>query len=436
MKLILKYIAFLGLALVALAACNTDKLDYPDAYKVADGIPVVKSIRYANTDTYITQAYMNETVCLLGDNLRSVTQLWFNDQKATLNTSYITDNTLLVSVPKNYPQKRTDKIYLITKNEADTVKYDFVVLPPLPNVASMSNEWAAVGEEVTIYGDYFIDDTSSPVVISFPGADVPHADMTFDGSSSVTFKVPAGALPGYVSVKTMSGTSRSKFMYKDSRNILFDWDGSRGGHAIGQGWRNGSKVHRTPGSDPFPAIDGNYICFQGKEVGPGASDVWDEDNLSFNYWPTPGDPLKGELSLRPEFARLIEDYGIGGLQIKFEALVNTPWTNVGLQLVFTSNADVTMAAATNAYFGNVSIARGIWEPWVSAGGSFDTAGKWITVSIPLSDFNKKPNGTASESTLKADSLTGLSFFLWYGTSSGTKCTPTIAIDNIRVVPIG
>lgn len=436
MKFILKHIAFTGLVLFAFAACNTDKLDYPDAYKVADGIPVVKSIRYAGTDTYITQAYMNETVCLLGDNLRSVTQLWFNDQRATLNTSYITDNTLLVSIPKNYPKKKTDKIYLITKNEADTVKYDFVVLPPLPNVVRLSNEWAAVGEEVTIYGDYFIDDTSSPVVISFPGADVPHADMTFDGSSSVSFKVPAGAMPGYVTVSTMSGTSRSKFMYKDSRNILFDWDGSRGGHAIGQGWRDGSKVHRTPGSDAFAAIDGNYICFSGKELGPGSSDVWEEDLMSFNYWPTPDDPLKGELSARPEFAQLINDYGIGGLQMKFEALVAVPWTNVGLQLIFTSNDNVTMDAATNDYIGNVDIARGIWEPWVSAGGSFDTAGKWITVSIPLSEFNKRPDGTAAEGAIKAESLTGLTFFLWNGTNSGVAFTPTIAIDNIRVVPIG
>ncbi len=435
MKPVFKHIAFFALATLALAACNTDKLDYPDAYEVADGVPVVKSVRYAGTDTYITQAYMNETVCLLGDNLRSITQLWFNDQQASLNTSYITDHTLIVSIPKNYPSNKTDKIYMVTKNEADTLSYDFVVLPPVPAVSSMSNEWAAEGELVTIYGDFFIDDPASPVSISFPGADVPHSDMTFDGSSSVSFHVPEGALPGYVSMTTMSGTSRSKFMYKDSRNILFDWDGSHGGHASGWGWRGGM-VHE-PGSDPWEAIDGAYLYFGGADLGPGATDAWAEDQYCFNYWPTPGDAVNGELSSRPEFAQYIEEYGVGGLQMKFEVLVpsSNPWKCAGMQLMFTSNAIVTNGTATNSYYGDASVPRGIWEPWPSNGGSFDTADKWITVTVPLSKFNLKPDGTAADSGLKADSLTGLTFFVWNGTS-GEVCSPVFAIDNIRVVPVG
>ena len=128
------------LALASFAAC--DSIDYPDRYKVADGKPTVYSVRYADKDVNITQAYMDEVVCLLGKNLRSVVELWFNDQQATLNTSYITDNTLLVSVPKNMPAVQTDKIYMIT-SASDTVTFDFAVLPPVPKVNSMSNEWAA-----------------------------------------------------------------------------------------------------------------------------------------------------------------------------------------------------------------------------------------------------------------------------------------------------
>ena len=77
------------LALASFAAC--DSIDYPDRYKVADGKPTVYSVRYADKDVNITQAYMDEVVCLLGKNLRSVVELWFNDQQATLNTSFITD---------------------------------------------------------------------------------------------------------------------------------------------------------------------------------------------------------------------------------------------------------------------------------------------------------------------------------------------------------
>ena len=106
-----------------------------------------------------------------------------------------------------------------------------------------------------------------------------------------------------------------------------------------------------------------------------------------------------------------------------------------MQLMFTSNAIVTNGTATNSYYGDASVPRGIWEPWPSNGGSFDTADKWITVTVPLSKFNLKPDGTAADSGLKADSLTGLTFFVWNGTS-GEVCSPVFAIDNIRVVPVG
>ena len=66
---------------------------------------------------------MANTICLVGENLRSVYELYFNDQKAILNTSYITDHTLMVDVPKEIPSVVTDKIYMVTKAK-DTIDYD------------------------------------------------------------------------------------------------------------------------------------------------------------------------------------------------------------------------------------------------------------------------------------------------------------------------
>lgn len=86
---------------------------------------------------------------------RSVTKINFNDQAAVLNTSYMTDNTIIVTVPKNIPGKVTDKIYFITNNK-DTLDYNFKTVVPAPTINGMSNEWAAPGEEVTINGDYFL----------------------------------------------------------------------------------------------------------------------------------------------------------------------------------------------------------------------------------------------------------------------------------------
>lgn len=127
----------------SMAACE----DEPDKYEVAGGKPTLKYVRVpdpAAADSLLTGAYMANTICLVGENLRSVYELYFNDQKAILNTSYITDHTLMVDVPKEIPSVVTDKIYMVTKAK-DTIDYDFKVLVPAPTVNSISCEFAKPG---------------------------------------------------------------------------------------------------------------------------------------------------------------------------------------------------------------------------------------------------------------------------------------------------
>ena len=104
----------LSLALVAFAALATTSCkDEPDAYQIQGGKPTISFIRpvsASSRDSIITAASMQSTICIVGENLRSVTGLLFNDQQAVLNTSYITDNTLIVTVPNEIPGKVTDKI--------------------------------------------------------------------------------------------------------------------------------------------------------------------------------------------------------------------------------------------------------------------------------------------------------------------------------------
>ena len=101
--------------------------DQPDAFVPTEGVPSVDFIRYADKDVVIDAAFMQEVICIVGQNLRSINQLWFNDQQAVLNTSFMTENTLVVSVPRELPKVQTDKIYMITAAK-DTVTYDFKVM--------------------------------------------------------------------------------------------------------------------------------------------------------------------------------------------------------------------------------------------------------------------------------------------------------------------
>ncbi|MBQ9818936.1 MAG: hypothetical protein IJM60_01480, partial [Bacteroidales bacterium] len=145
-----KYTSFI-LGVVLAASCAN--VDYPDRFKETTGVPTVHFVRYADRDIAITQANMEELVCVVGDNLTSVHDIYFNDQAAVLNSSYMTPHTIVVAVPKNMPVEQTDKMYLITR-DSSVVAYDFKVLPPAPKITGMSNEWAAAGSSVTITGSY------------------------------------------------------------------------------------------------------------------------------------------------------------------------------------------------------------------------------------------------------------------------------------------
>ena len=330
MKTITKYTSLLlGLELLV-QAC--DSVDYPDRFVQTSGVPKVDFVRYADKDVVITQASMEELVCIVGDNLTSIHELYFNDQAAVLNTSYITAKTLLVAVPRTMPSVQTDKIYMITK-DGQEVTYDFTVLPPVPKVTGMSLEWAQPGETVSIYGSYLFD----PVEIEFPGAD-PVSAVAGDGSA-VTVVVPEGAQPGKIKVTTASGTAQSVFQYKDSRGMLFDFDGLTG--LDNHGW-NGHNSQDDDGT----GISGRFFQFGDGETALDGS--WEEGHFSFVYWPgswnTPENYQDGAMGARLLDLADFSDWQ--NMALKFEIFVpsSNPWSNTPMQ--------ICMAGVDVVSFGN------------------------------------------------------------------------------------
>lgn len=432
-KTILACLAALSL-MGAMVSC--DDYDYPDRYEVASGSPTVYSVRYTDRDINITQASMNESICLLGKNLRSITELWFNDQKAVLNTSYITDNTLIVTVPKTFPTVKTDKMYLINRDK-DTTTFDFKVLSPLPVVNSMSNEYAAIGSEATIYGDYFVN---SPVFkIAFTGADVDNSTIKFNGTKSVTFRVPQGAVEGYVKVTTESGTSQSKFCYLDSRGMLFDFDNPNPvtGVVLGNhGWHN--MVIETDET----ALSGNFLRLGDVGTTLPANGAWDDGHFSFEYWA--GDWDGGFSGDGVKLNDLADFSDFNNMALKFEMYIpsSNPWMSGPMQCIFAGPDKVTISTANNTFFHlDDGWPRTFYMPWKETG-SYDTGDQWVTVTFPIggssSAFNKYWDGTpASASFSSPDDFASLTIFVVNGGGdafNGTDCQPIIKIDNIRAVP--
>src|SRR5690606_32678435 len=118
----------------------------------------------------LTGAFLGSSIGIIGENMTSVAEIWFNNQKGVLKTRFINDKVMIGSVPKKIPTLFTDKIYFINKSKKDTVTYDFNILVPEPAVVSMLSEYVADGDVAVIKGNYFLPVAGSddPVVIFTP----------------------------------------------------------------------------------------------------------------------------------------------------------------------------------------------------------------------------------------------------------------------------
>ncbi len=428
--------AFFGLAL-GFNACE----DEPDRFELTDGLPTIHYVRPIDVtvkDSLLTSAYMGNGICIVGDNLRSVYKLLFNDQEAVLNNSYITDHTLLVDVPNTIPGEVSNKIYFYNKN-GDVVDYDFNVLVPGPSIASMSNEFARPGSQAVLYGDYFIDDPNVPLTVSI--GDMPVTDIKEINKGFIRFTVPEGAEEGEVSVKTVYGAATSVFHYRDSRGSLFNFDTDP--HPANHGWH--AQVIETDET----ALDGNFLRLGGVDVLMDADGGWNDGNFSFEYWP--GDTWEG-VENYPTGKRLTDFADFSdweNMALKFELYVPkaNPWSAGSMQLIVGGVEKITGAAAgltdidgkttagaNNTYFNNDELPRGLYTPWVTTG-SFDTNDEWITVTVPYSNFIYGASGVPATGKLTASDFTSLTIFVWSGGNKGTECHPVIKIDNIRAVPV-
>lgn len=447
----------LSLALVALATLATTSCkDEPDKYEVAGGKPTIYYIRpvaYSSRDSLVTQASMGTTLCVVGDNLRSVTQLLFNDQSAVLNTSYMTDNTIIVSVPKEIPETISDKIFFIN-NAKDTVEYDFHVIIPAPIVSAMSNEWAAAGEEVTIRGDYFLDYDNAPLTVNFGEEYI--LDRSYIRSiarNAITFTMPADAPHEKISVTSAYGTTEGAFMYMDNRGMLFDFDTPcKTGVVLGNhGWHN-----RTIQSDDT-SLSGNYLVMG--DAAMSEEGEWDDGNFSFEYWP--GNWRNPETyEDYPRMCDIADFSAADGLNLKFEMCIDEAraWSAAPMQIYFggidmvaSENAGTvdiygnSMGTTNNTFFHDQgTLSRGLYMPWKDTDDLlYHTNGKWVTVTMALSDFIYDWDGSkfSSSTYLTANDFSAFNIFIVRGGYNdksvlpvGVACNPLIKIDNIRVVP--
>jgi len=395
MKSIAKYFALLLplSLLLGVLVSSCEKEETPED----SGNPAIYYVRVtdpAAADSLLVSAFMGSLIAIVGEDLYDTRELWFNDQRATLNPAYVNDKTILVNVPNTVPTVVTDQMRLVF-GDGQELLYDFTVDVPGPELSGIKCEYVPDGGTVVLYGDFFFN----PQVF-FPG-DL-EAEVVSYTKTQVEAIVPEGSTTGQITVETLFGKSKSKFFFRDDRNILLDYD-----NLLHETWT----APMSSGPDPAPC-SGNYAYFQNDAVG---SWMW-TNPLTMQYWAPRG---RGNI---PVATGLVQD-----LVFRFEVNVPNEWTDVRMEIFFGPYAEDHGRDAPGT-----AVAR--WKPWKN--GPYKTDG-WETVSIPLTEFQfgkDDPDENETGTTTITDLPTRTNITMMIFGPAQSPVPVFVAFDNVRIVP--
>src|SRR5690606_27059384 len=198
-----------------------------------------------SSDSLLVGAGQGRLIAIMGENLQGAVEMWFNDQPASLNPTYITPTSILVNVPTPIPIEINNTLKIIFSN-GYVLNHQFEVQISAPVINNMVSEYVNEGDIATIRGDFFYE----PLTVTFTGG-VP-GELVLVEDQAIQVRVPAGAQPGPITITTNFGETESEFWFRDNRNIFISSDPY-------EGWWNSSYVVSNPGPNDPPKINGNYI---------------------------------------------------------------------------------------------------------------------------------------------------------------------------------
>ena len=355
---------------------------YSSCEKDATGQPRINYVRItapASSDSLLVGAGQGRLIAIMGENLGKTVEVWFNDQKAVLTPTYITNTSILVTVPTQIPLTITNKIKLIF-SDGTQLLYDFVVQISKPTVNSMLCEYVNAGDVAVIRGDYFY----APLKVFFTGGDTGTIVSVKD--QEIQVRVPAGAQPGPISVKSNFGETASNFLFRDNRPKIIDGDPH-------EGWW-GTYLVTNPGANDPQKISGNYYR-QKKQV---KAWTWDAPEIA-----------GGPASSMPNHSKNIPDAAIlkpDEYNLKFEINTVKPYVSNRIGINVGLNAE-----DNNNY---------AWNP------PYDSKGQWHTIVIP---FETVYNSYTVKPAINPNGYWSRILIFGPGDLDGDIC-----FDNLRIVP--
>lgn len=303
-----------------------------------------------------------------------------------------------------------------------------------PVLKGMKCEFVPDGQQAVIYGEHL-----SGAEVIFPGPTSEGIKVALAPGSNDTILnviVPKGSTWGQMKVIVGNDTIKSKFQFRDSRNLIIDFDDK---HATWGGWdpydenEEGEKylissVNINDSAVKLPSAlpegcSGAYSLLCGWYDKP-----WTMNNSMFvQYVANPLDGGRGDHSVAGPF----DGYDVKDLALKFEVFIpkEAPYKKVHTEIYFGpyDAPDKHGRDRVPLYF---------WEPF-AATGAYSTDG-WQTVTVPLSEFTHSVKSAEDKFPTPIDlkKATNLTFVQFGDTTGGVANDFVLmCVDNFRIVPL-
>lgn len=173
--------------------------------------PIVERVSLVHKDSTTLSGGRGETLAIFGQNLSSTREVYFSGVKASLNTTMVTNTTIIITVPNApFPGPNVLSTVRVVTNYGEA-QLDFAIEQPLPVIYSFAPAVANPGDVITIQGQYFnnleavefIDVKTSDALV----AEVISYATNDEGVEVLAVKVPDNAPVSFIAITTSAGTS-------------------------------------------------------------------------------------------------------------------------------------------------------------------------------------------------------------------------------------
>lgn len=371
MKINIKNISLSAMTILAFASCS-DVVDYSVPDRTSNsGAPAISQIYDVQDTGYVAPlngGVLNQMIHIKGQNLANAKKIRFNDVDVDVRQVYATTDEAWVKIPRVIPGVQND--ILLYETDKGTTEINFPVSIPSVEIEGLKNEFALQGNQVQITSDYmdlygFNDTTeTSPAKVYIENVDAGyrkeiHCDSCSEKFTSIVIPkdCPDNSLIHF-SWHEISGDKTATLPYRMTDQLMFgNFNGDLGWW---NDWGKGLVTDGTNSGDPeslgfgFLRVKGTYDAWSWNSTGFGCNWKW------------------LDASAHPE-----------NYVLKFEVATNSsnPFNNYG-----DNGASGSKNGGYNFTLQAGGEGRCQFDP-VSMGIN-NTYGKWVTVSIPLTDVLK------------------------------------------------